>query len=86
MRVLLPGPEQAPSTVERPAVRLRTPRCRVRGTSPGPAPGGPTGPAVAAGAGSHSENARLGHHLPPFRPEVVVDDLHDMAREERPDV
>ncbi|MFF8974538.1 hypothetical protein [Streptomyces sp. NPDC014995] len=50
------------------------------------------GPAVAAGAWPHDENARSGHHLSPPRPEVVVvvvvvvDDLNGVPLEERPHV
>ncbi|MFD7447252.1 hypothetical protein [Streptomyces sp. NPDC059909] len=42
----------------------------------GPAPSGHIGPAVAAGTGTYNENSQIGHHRSPFRPEVVVDDLH----------
>ncbi len=52
----------------------------------GPAPGGHIGPAIAAGTGSPNEDAQIGRHLSPFRPEVVVDDLHRMPLEERPDM
>ncbi|MFD5258414.1 hypothetical protein ACFWM5_37065 [Streptomyces bobili] len=52
----------------------------------GPAPGGHVGPAVAAGTGAHDENTQIGHHRPPLRPEVVVDDLHGVPPEERPDM
>lgn len=51
-----------------------------------PAPGGHIGPTVAAGTGPHDENTQVGNRLSPFRPEVVVDDLHRMSLEERPDM
>lgn len=52
----------------------------------GPTPSGHIGPAVAAGTGTHHENAQIGHHRSPFRPEVVVDDLDGVPLEERPDM